>query len=113
MAMNWLRSRLRKWLEKDLPAASIWNRLVAFENDAALRLVNLDDRANFLKERNRLAWDRIVAIEQLHSEISKKQAHLDAVLIEVRQLRELLQDPKRTPVIAKTFHQYRALMEQD
>ncbi len=66
-----------------------------------------------LAERNRLAWERIVAIEQQHSDISKKQAHLDAVLIEVRQLRELLQDTKRTPVIAKTFHQYRALMEQD
>lgn len=71
------------------------------------------ERIKQLEERNRLAWERIVAIEQLHSEISKKQAHLDAVLIEVRQLRELLQDPKRTPVIAKTFHQYRALMEQD
>jgi hypothetical protein len=98
MEMSWLRARLRQWLGI---------------NRNFNQIVTDCGRIDQLEERNRLAWERIVAIEQLHSEISKKRAHLDAVLIEVRQLRELLQDPKRTPVIAKTFHQYRALMEQE
>jgi len=102
MEMNWLRARMRQWLGIDQGFVALFEKV---ENSVS--------RLALLEERNRLTWERIVAFEQLHSEISKKQAHLDAVLIEVRQLRELLQDPRRTPVIAKTFHQYRALMEQD
>jgi len=96
--MNWLRSRLRQWL-------GIYRN---FEQICK----NVED-INILKERNRVAWDRIVSIEQQHSEISSKQNELKAILAEVRQLRELLADPKRTPIVTKTTHQFRALMEQE
>jgi len=66
-----------------------------------------------LQDRERLAWERIVAFEQQHSEISKKQAHLDAVLLEVRQLREMLADPKRQPIATRTASQFRRLMETE
>jgi hypothetical protein len=60
-----------------------------------------------------LAWERIVAIEVEHSALSKKQAELNAILQEVRQLREMLADPKRQPIATRTTHQFRALMEQE
>jgi hypothetical protein len=66
-----------------------------------------------LQERNRLAWERINAIEVEHSALSKKQAELAAILQEVRQLREMLADPKRQPIATRTTHQFRALMEQE
>jgi len=96
--VNWLRARLRQWL-------GVYRN---FEQICK----NVED-INILKERDRLAWERIVAIEQQHSEISSKQNELRAIMAEVRQLRELLTDPKRTPVVAKTTHQFRALMEQE
>ena len=98
MEMNWLRARLRKWLG-----------IVPLE----LHCGKVFPRVDLLEERDRLAWERIVAIEQQHSEISSKQNELKAILAEVRQLRELLTDPKRVPVVAKTTHQFRALMEQE
>ncbi len=66
-----------------------------------------------LEERVNLAWERIVAIEVEHSALSKKQAELSAIRQEVRELREMLADPKRQPIVARTTHQFRALMEQE
>jgi uncharacterized coiled-coil protein SlyX len=98
-----------------------------------------------LEERDRLAWERIVALEQQHSGLGKRQEsweidivgrlqklnerleilegdrslqwkkhnEITAIMVEIRQLRELLTDPKRTPVVTKTTHQFRALMEQE
>jgi anion-transporting ArsA/GET3 family ATPase len=104
MAMNWLRSRLRKWLGiEDLAKLSAGMLGDIVPKQSILQL----------EERNRLAWDRIVALEQQHSEISSKQNELKAIMAEVRQLRELLTDPKRVPVVTKTTHQFRALMEQE
>ncbi len=71
------------------------------------------ERLKLIEERSTLAWERIVAIETEHSSLSKKQAELSAILQEVRQLREMLADPKRQPIVARTTHQFRALMEQE
>jgi predicted nuclease with TOPRIM domain len=71
------------------------------------------ERIKLLEERNRLAWERIVALEQLHGDLVKKQNELNAIVLEVRQLREMLNDPKNKVIVAKTTHQFRALMEHD
>ena len=102
MEMSWLRSRLRQWL-------GITDFLKGAANDGK----DFDLRMNTLAHQGQLAWDRIVALEQQHSEISSKQNELRAIMAEVRQLRELLTDPKRVPVVTKTTHQFRALMEQE
>lgn len=74
---------------------------------------DVQKKCAFLEERLVLAWERIVAMEVEHSALSKKQAELAAILQEVRQLREMLADPKRQPIVARTTHQFRALMEQE
>jgi anion-transporting ArsA/GET3 family ATPase len=117
--VNWLRARLRQWLGVYRNFEQICKNVEDI-NILKARITSLQDIyaeqekcMKLLEERNRLAWERIVAIEQQHSEISSKQNELRAILAEVRQLRELLTDPKRTPVVAKTTHQFRALMEQE
>ncbi len=100
--MEMIRNRLRQWLGIT-DVAIDWRLSLGEEH----KLVEL------LQERNRLAWERIMAMEVEHSALSKKQAELSAILQEVRQLREMLADPKRQPIVARTTHQFRALMEQE
>jgi anion-transporting ArsA/GET3 family ATPase len=111
--MNWLRARLRQWLGIDESLKPAFDQIGDLQRSKWQRMEDAEFKIGQLEERSKLAWERIVAIEQLHGEISSKQNELKAILTEVRQLRELLTDPKRVPVVAKTTHQFRALMEQE
>jgi hypothetical protein len=93
--MNWLRARLRQWLGIDP------------------YLTTCVSNIHLVEERVSLAWERIVAMEVEHSALSKKQAEVNTLLQEVRQLREMLADPKRQPIPTRTTHQFRTLMESD
>jgi hypothetical protein len=104
---------IRDWLRHWLGFSDLWNRQIAFENHAAPRIDALAQADQLRAERLTLAWERIVAMEVEHSALSKKQAELAAILQEVRQLREMLADPKRQPIATRTTHQFRALMEQE
>ena len=71
---------------------------------------------NWLRDRLR-AWLGITALENLRpygdelKETRKLQAELRAMLQEVKEVREMLHDPKRIPIKTRTTQQYRALME--
>ena len=116
MIRNWLCRWLGIEEGQKLTAKAITDLTAVCATLSARVLQNwddLDNRATFNKERTTMAWDRIVAMEVEHSALSKKQAELSAILQEVRQLREMLADPKRQPIVARTTHQFRALMEQE
>jgi hypothetical protein len=97
---------IRNWLRH-------WLGITDVAMDWRLSLGEEHKLVELLQERNRLAWERINAIEVEHSALSKKQAELSAILQEVRQLREMLADPKRQPITTRTASQYRTLMEQE
>ncbi len=56
---------------------------------------------------------RISEQQQLTTELNKLHGELNAALQEMRQLRELVQDPKKIPVQTRNSRQFRALVEQD
>ncbi len=105
MIRNWLRN----WLGITSLQAGTRASLEAVDRNTD----STNGHVKLLEERSTLAWERIVAMEVEHSALSKKQAELAAILQEVRQLREMLADPKRQPIVARTTHQFRALMEQE
>jgi len=56
---------------------------------------------------------RISALEQLRQDSINKSNALNAALQEMRQLREMVVDPKKIPVQTRNSRQFRALVEQE
>ena len=71
--------------------------------------------------RNRLrAWlginaleFRVRELEELRHDAVKKSNDLSTALAEMRQLREMVVDPKTIPVQTRNSRQFRALVEQE
>ncbi len=57
--------------------------------------------------------NRIAALEQFRADDVKRSNELSAALQEMRQLRELVTDPKKIPVQTRNSRQFRALVEQE
>ena len=68
---------------------------------------------NLAKERADLALRQIHDIELLIAEVNKKSNDLSAALQEMRELREMVADPKKIPIPTRNSRQFRALVEQE
>lgn len=121
-----IRERLRGWLgitARDTRIRELgdrlelaWQRIVALEQGQhEKRICTLEQRSDPKLElvEGRLAGLDIITTAHASelTELMAFKSELHAAFQEIRQLREMLQDPKRTPIMAKTSHQFRTLME--
>ncbi len=83
--MNWLRNRLRAWL--DVPSGQ-------YLRDLSRRIEEIEKQPTF-------------------ADISRKQFEIENALREFKEVRDQMLDPKRVPIRMRNGSQMRQLMEQE
>ncbi len=97
---------IRNWLRA-------WLGIIAVEQEHRCDLIKQDEAQRETWGRIENESKRLADQEKLTTEMLKLKGEMNAALQEVRQLREMVVDPKTIPVQTRNSRQFRALVEQE